>query len=133
MNEKEKDTNQTEENREYFHLIPNSVFYDDELTDKQKLIFAEIYQLAQKNGYCFASNGYIADRLKVKPVTVSRAITKLSEMNHLESVFEKDEYTNVTRRKTYIKYKLKQEPLSEEIRGSNSKDNTPITEEIRGA
>lgn len=133
MNEKEKDTNKTEENREYFHLIPNSVFYDDELTDKQKLIFAEIYQLAQKSGYCFASNGYIADRLNVKPVTVSRAIAKLTEMNHIESIFEKDEYTNVTRRKTYIKHKLKQEPLSEEIRGSNSKDNTPITEEIRGA
>lgn len=129
----EKDTNKTEENREYFHVIPNSVFYDEELTDKQKLIFAEIYQLAQKNGYCFASNSYIAGRLNVKPVTVSRAITKLSKNNHLESVFEKDEHTNATRRKTYIKYKLKHEALSEEIRGSNSKDNTPITEEIRGA
>lgn len=104
MNEKEKDTNKTEENREYFHLIPNSVFYDDELTDKQKLIFAEIYQLAQKNGYCYASNSYLSRKMKVDRTTIIRAINRLKELGYIESELTYKDYSYSVRiRKITIK------------------------------
>lgn len=93
MNEKEKDTNQNEENREYFHLIPNSVFYDDELTDKQKLIFSEIFQLTQKNGYCYASNSYLSRKMKVDRTTIIRAINRLKELDYIESELTYEDYS----------------------------------------
>ncbi|WP_295884863.1 conserved phage C-terminal domain-containing protein [uncultured Anaerococcus sp.] len=93
MNEKEKDANKTEENREYFHLIPNSVFYDDNLTDKQKLIFSEIFQLTQKNGYCYASNSYLSRKMKVDRTTIIRAINRLKELGYIDSELTYEDYS----------------------------------------
>ena len=104
MNEKEKGLKKIEKEKEYFHLIPNSVIYDDELTDKQKLIYAEIYQLAQKNGYCFASNTYLSRKLNVDRTTIIRAITKLKELGYIDTVLNYEENSfEVRSRKIIIK------------------------------
>lgn len=104
MNENEKGINKIKEDKEYFHMIPNSVFYDVNLTDKQKLIFAEIYQLAQKNGYCFASNMYLSKKMNVDRTTIIRAITKLKELGYIDTILNYEEHSyNVKSRKIIIK------------------------------
>ena len=42
----------------YFAVIPANVRYDNELTEKEKLLYGEITCLSNKEGYCFALNNY---------------------------------------------------------------------------
>ncbi|WP_099320780.1 helix-turn-helix domain-containing protein [Anaerococcus sp. Marseille-P3625] len=122
-NVKKSNNQQIDEGGGYYHKIPNKVFYDTDLADKQKLIYAEIYQLSYKDGYCYASNGYIASKLNVTPLTVSRAITKLSDKGYITKQSVKKEATNLYTRKLFINYL----PLSQEIKGVASKDEGVIS------
>ena len=45
-----------EERPSYYSIITADVRYDKSLKDKAKLLYSEITALANKNGYCYASN-----------------------------------------------------------------------------
>ena len=44
----------------YYSIIPAIVLYNKELKANEKLLYAIITSLANKEGYCFASNKYLA-------------------------------------------------------------------------
>lgn len=62
-----------------FWIIPNSVLYNNELTDKQKLLFCTISSLCAEKGYCRATNEYIGWMLNADKSTISRNISALQE------------------------------------------------------
>lgn len=62
-----------------FGIIPNSVLYNNELTDKQKLLFCTISSLCAEKGYCRATNEYIGWMLNADKSTISRNISALQE------------------------------------------------------
>lgn len=64
---------------EGYWLMPNTVLYSKELTDKQKLLFCAISNLCAEKGYCRASNEYIGNLLNADKWTISKNITKLNE------------------------------------------------------
>lgn len=43
----------------YFSVIPATVLFSKELKPNEKLLYAAITSLANKEGYCFASNAYL--------------------------------------------------------------------------
>ena len=55
----------------YFAVIPANVRYDSRLSANEKLLYGEITALANKDGYCWASNAYFAELYGVTVSTVS--------------------------------------------------------------
>lgn len=95
------------ENPSYYSIIPSIVRYDKELTFFQIVLYGEISALANKHGYCFASNGHFSSLFDKTPVTISRAINKLAERGHV-MIDPGEEQNN---RKIYLT------PISKMIRG----------------
>lgn len=69
----------------YYAVIPANVRYDKTLTDKAKLLYGEITSLSNKDGYCWASNGYFADLYDVTPQAVSKWIKNLEDGGYIHT------------------------------------------------
>lgn len=101
----------------YYSILTAEVRYDNNLTDSEKLLFAEITSLSNKYGYCTASNNYFAKLYDVSKVTVSRRISSLRDNGylHVELIKEGNE---IKQRQLY--------PLSNVNRPIIKNDKTPI-------
>lgn len=64
---------------EYYAIIPVNVRYSKEITANAKLLYGEITALANKEGYCFASNNYFAELYEVSPQAISKWISSLEK------------------------------------------------------
>ncbi len=74
----------------YYAVIPANVRYDEELKDKAKLLFGEITALSNKDGVCFASNGYFAALYNVTERTIQNLIDNLVEKGYILRTFTGD-------------------------------------------
>ena len=68
----------------FFAIIPAGVRYNKKLNSTEKLFFGEITALANKEGYCWASNGYFAELYGLSIKQVSNIINNLKELNFLK-------------------------------------------------
>ena len=78
----------------YDAVIPARVRYDQELTDKAKLLYGEIRALASRDGYCWATNAYFCHLYMVSESTIQRNIAALTDRGHIWSEVIRDEETN---------------------------------------
>jgi len=46
----------------YYAVIPATVLFNERLKANEKLLYAVITALSNKEGYCYASNKYLADK-----------------------------------------------------------------------
>ena len=93
------------ENKEtigYYSVIPATVLYNKELKANEKLLYAIITSLACKEGYCFASNKYLAEKLDVNPKTVSSWISDLRDKGFIKLEPIRNENKQIIQRKIYI-------------------------------
>lgn len=67
-----------------FALIPANVLYDPNLTDKAKMVFAEISRLVGTTGYCWARDQALAEVCACSVRTVSRAIHDLAAAGYIQ-------------------------------------------------
>lgn len=67
-----------------YWLMPNSVLYSTELSDKQKLLFCAISSLCAEKGYCRAKNEYLWEMFWVHKITISKNISVLQELGFIE-------------------------------------------------
>lgn len=72
----------------YYSVVPAEVKYNNELTERAKLIYGEISSLSNKMGYCFATNGYFAKLYKCTNRTIQNAISKLQEQGFIKVVID---------------------------------------------
>lgn len=94
-----------EENKSnYYAIIPAVVRYDDELTDKAKLLYGEITCLSNKEGFCFATNNYFANLYHCTGRAIQIAISKLQERGYIRIVIE-----NNFQRKIFLSDSLRYE------------------------
>jgi len=83
----------------FYAVIPASVRYNKNLTDREKLLYAEITVLANKYGYCFASNKYFAELYNVSTRSIIRSLKNLEKNKHIKIVVLKEEGN---KRKIYL-------------------------------
>jgi len=71
---------------DYFTITPAKVRYHDKLSPNAKLLYGEIAALANKYGYCFASNAYFAEVYNVKIRIVRMWVSSLIENKLIEDL-----------------------------------------------
>lgn len=86
----------------YYSVIPATVLYNKELKANEKLLYTIITSLACKEGYCFASNKYLAEKLDVNPKTISSWISDLKNKNFIVVELIRNENNQIIQRKIYI-------------------------------
>lgn len=62
-----------------YGIMPNRVLFDPEISSTAKLVFVFISSLCAKEGFCWASNEYLADQFGVGKTTISQAISQLKD------------------------------------------------------
>ena len=93
----------------YYAQLPTDILLSKDLTCFQKLLYADIQSLTFRNGYCFASNSYLAERHNKTEEHISRQISKLIELQHLFVVDNKGGHKSAGKRKlftesTFLRY-----------------------------
>ena len=68
----------------YYSILTSEVRYDKRLSDSEKLLYAEITSLTQKNGECWAGNKYFSELYGVHEKTISKRISKLKKLKYIE-------------------------------------------------
>lgn len=121
-----------------FICIPLEVLHDKGLKDKAKLLYGEIASLSVKNGYCYASNSYFADKFNVTPTTISILINDLVKKGYLESeiVYKENSKEIKGRYLKNLKYPIKEKlntyirnlkyPIKEILKENNINNNKEI-------
>lgn len=88
----------------YYVIIPADVRYDNQLTEKAKLLYGEIACLSNKEGYCYATNKYFARLYNCTTRSIQNAISKLEERGYIKVIIK-----NNYQRKIFISYAVGQE------------------------
>lgn len=91
----------------YYAILPAEVRYDENLSSTEKLIYAEITALSNKEGVCWARNQYFADLYNVSQDCIKKAIRnlKLNGYIQVELVYKKNS-KEVLRRNIYLTEKI---------------------------
>ena len=127
----------------YYAVIPATVLFNERLKPNEKLLYALITALSNKEGYCYASNKYLGEKLGVDPVTVSRWITDLRRNNYVFVDIMRNEKKEIICRRTFpndVPYRLNnqypyilknQEGIDEKVKDNNIIDNNINTHTVR--
>lgn len=76
--------NNSNEQPNYYAILPSSIRYDNRLKPNEKLLYSEITALSNKTGLCYATNKYFADLYEVENETISRWIKHLKELHYID-------------------------------------------------
>lgn len=85
----------------YYAVLPATILFNKDLKANEKLLYAIITVLANRKGYCFASNNYLAELLGVKSHTISIWVSNLSKMNFVCVELIKNEKNEIIQRRIY--------------------------------
>ncbi len=69
-----------------FTQIPNDILFNSELNIYSRVLFGIILSLSRENGYCYASNEYLAERIGGTGRAVTNWILELKQMGEVMEV-----------------------------------------------
>ena len=132
----------------YYAILPAKVRHSKELSSSEKLLFAEVSALSNKDGYCSASNAYLGHLLNITERSVTRQLNTLRKQGFVRVELIR-EGKRITERKIYplmdmygkkeevdnsmivIKYDANGKFLGSSTAYSNDKnDHTPIDKNV---
>lgn len=76
-------------NPTYYAVLTADVRYHPDLSPQEKLLFAEITALSNKDGFCIAGNPYFSKLYSLTDVTISRQIKHLEELGFIKVTYDK--------------------------------------------
>lgn len=71
----------------YYAVIPATILFDKDLTPIEKILFAHISVLSEKDWYCFASNAYLWEQIDRSSSHVSKILSKIQKRWYI-SIFQ---------------------------------------------
>jgi len=87
----------------FFYTVPEHVMFSEDLSNGAKLLYSFIAALTSKEGYCWASNGFIAKHYNWGKSTVSRLVSELESNGFVKVELVRDKSTNEVKfRKIFI-------------------------------
>lgn len=90
-----------ENNIGYYAVIPATILYNDKLKANSKLLYAVITSLANKEGFCYASNQYLAQKLGVDQRTITRLLSELRNNKFIIMEIIKNDNGEIIKRRIY--------------------------------
>lgn len=106
----------------YYMVIPASV-WDSNLDAKSILMYGHITVLANKTGYCYASNKYFERVLDISTSTVTRKLNELEGLNFIKRVLiYEDDNKTVKERRIYLTIAI----ITDEHRAVITDEHRPI-------
>ena len=81
-----------------FITIPTIVVMDEELSGDEKLLFGVILSLSRTDGYCRATNAYLAKLMRISDRSVQRNIAALKKAGFIDVEVLRDEKGEVQER-----------------------------------
>ena len=79
--------------------IPLEILTNEELSDKEKLLYSIILSLSTDTGYCYANNRYLGKILNITKGRISKIISSLKTKGYIEEkLIYEDESKKVERR-----------------------------------
>lgn len=90
----------------YYSILTADVRYDKELKANEKLLYSEITALADRYGYCWASNQYFSELYGVSVRSVSEWVSHLAEKEYIRVEIDNTDRSN-SKRKIFIGYRRK--------------------------
>lgn len=85
----------------YYAIIPATVLFNENLKANEKLLYAVITVLANKEGYCFASNTYLGNLFNAKPHTISDWVSHLSKLGLVYVDIIRNEKNEIIKRRIF--------------------------------
>lgn len=86
----------------YYAVLSSKILFNQDLKANEKLLYATITLLANKEGYCFATNSYLAKLFKVQAHTISSWISHLSKLEFIKVKLIKNDKGEIIQRRIYI-------------------------------
>ena len=87
----------------YYTILPSEIRLDKRLSYFEKILYSDIITLANKKGYCYATNSYFAKVYQTSISTISKSISKLVEVGFIKRKYQyKANSKMIERRKLYI-------------------------------
>lgn len=87
----------------YYTIMPAEIRLDKRLSAFEKILYSDIMALANKKGFCYATNQYFANAYQMSISTISHAISKLVDLGFIKRIYEyKDKTKKIERRKLYV-------------------------------
>jgi hypothetical protein len=108
----------------YYCVIPWKLLTDKSICSSAKLLYGEISALANKEGYCWASNEHFGKTFGIKSNTrVSALVRELKEANYIYVVIDKEEGN---KRRIYIQPPRNSDPILKNSNRYSQKEEEAI-------
>ena len=85
----------------YFSIIPAEVRYSNKINPQAKIFYSEISALANKEGYCFATNKYFTSLYNTSRQTIDNWLSSLKENDFIFIEYIKSEKGEILERRIY--------------------------------
>lgn len=111
-----------EEKPNYYAIIPANVRYDKKLKAMERLLYAEITALCNKEGYCWATNSYFANLYETAKETISRYISHLVVCGYIKTKIIKNDKNGIEKRIIQISRGIDETvmpPIDETVKENN--------------
>lgn len=75
-------------NYDNYIKIPIVLFSDTNVSSSAKLLYGLLVLLTYQEGYCYANNNYLADKLNIGTRAITRLLKELSDNKYIKMEFK---------------------------------------------